>query len=65
MKRSMTRGLFAAAFLAAMGFGAAQATAAPSTNTKAVAGCTPESCQKRCAQEGLTGFCAGRGCWCR
>ncbi|HEU0298329.1 MAG TPA: hypothetical protein VFR37_02720 [Longimicrobium sp.] len=64
MKRSVTRGLFAAAFVAAMGFGAAQAVAAPSA-AGSVRGCTPESCQKKCAMQGLTGFCAGRGCWCR
>jgi hypothetical protein len=63
MKQKMTRGLLAAVFAGAMGFGAAQAFAAPVT--QAVAGCTPESCQKRCAQDGLYGFCTGRGCWCQ
>jgi hypothetical protein len=65
MKRRMTRGVLAAAFAAAMGFGAAQAFAAPAADTRSAAGCTPESCQKRCAQEGLIGFCTGRGCWCQ
>lgn len=61
MKRMITRGLFAVAVAASLVFGAAQAAAAPAG--KAVAGCTPESCAKRCAP--LTGFCDGRGCWCR
>jgi uncharacterized membrane protein len=62
MKRMMTRGIFAAAVAAAMGFGAAQAVAAPAENA-GVRGCTQESCAKRCAP--LTGFCEPRGCWCR
>jgi hypothetical protein len=61
MKRRMTRGIFAAAVAAALGFGTAQA-AAPA-EAKAVRGCTQESCAKRCAP--LTGFCEPRGCWCR
>lgn len=61
MKRSITRGVFAAAVAAALGFGAAQAAAAPAA--KAVRGCTQESCAKRCAP--LVGFCEPRGCWCR
>jgi uncharacterized membrane protein len=63
MKRRMTRGMFAAAVAAAMGFGAAQAVAAPSAEAQAVRGCTQESCEKRCAP--LIGFCEPRGCWCR
>lgn len=62
MKRMMTRGIFAVAVAAAMGFGAAQAVAAP-VDARAVRGCTQESCAKRCAP--LTGFCEPRGCWCR
>lgn len=63
MKRKMTRGIFAAAVAAAMGFGAAQAVAAPAAKAQALRGCTQESCAKRCAP--LTGFCEPRGCWCR
>ena len=63
MKRMVTRGFFAAAVAAAMGFGAAQAVAAPAENAGMVRGCTQESCAKRCAP--LTGFCEPRGCWCR
>jgi hypothetical protein len=63
MKRSITRGFFAAGVAAALGFGAAQAAAAPSAAS--VRGCTPESCQTRCqTQYGVDGFCTGRGCWC-
>ncbi|HEX2211197.1 MAG TPA: hypothetical protein VHG93_26170 [Longimicrobium sp.] len=63
MKRSMTRGVLAAAFAAAMGFGAAQAVAAP--EMKAAAACQQDVCTRKCAMEGLTGICSGRGCWCR
>ena len=64
MKRMITRGLFAATVAASLGFGAAQAVAAPAeARAKAVAGCTPESCATRCAP--LAGFCSGRGCYCR
>ncbi len=64
MKRKMTHGVLAAAFAAAMGFGAAQALAAPSPQAKAAA-CQPDVCTERCAREGLTGICSGRGCYCR
>jgi hypothetical protein len=64
MKRTMTRGIFGAAVAAAMGFGAVQAVAAPAADAQAVnRRCTQESCETRCAP--LTGFCDGRGCWCR
>jgi hypothetical protein len=59
----MTRVVFGAAVAAGMGFGAAQAVAAPSADAQAVRGCTQESCAKRCAP--LTGFCEPRGCSCR
>jgi hypothetical protein len=64
MKRNVTRGMLAAAFAAAMGFGAAQAVAAPAAEAKAAA-CQPDVCTERCAREGLTGICSGRGCYCR
>ena len=63
MKRRLMRVTFAAAVAAGMGFGAAQALAAPAADAQAVRGCTQESCAKRCAP--LTGFCEPRGCWCR
>lgn len=65
MKRSVTRGVLAAAFAAAMGFGAAQAVAAPEAEAKAAAACQQDVCTRKCAMEGLTGICSGRGCWCR
>ena len=64
MKRNMTRGMLAAAFAAAMGFGSAQAVAAPAGATQAAARCTQDACTRKCAMEGLIGFCTGRGCWC-
>ena len=63
MRRNVTRGLLAAGFAAAMGFGAAQALAAP-TETQAAA-CNQDVCTRRCAEEGLIGICSGRGCYCR
>jgi hypothetical protein len=65
MKRNMTRGLLAAAFAAAMGFGAAQAVAAPGADARAAAACQQDVCTQKCAREGLTGICSGRGCYCR
>ena len=65
MKRNMKRGLLAAAFAAAMGFGTAQAVAAPAADAKAAARCSQDACTRKCAQEGLIGFCTGRGCWCQ
>lgn len=66
MRRRMMRGLLAATFAAAMGFGGAQAMAAPAAAEASVAArCDPEACAQRCAREGLTGLCSGRGCYCR
>jgi hypothetical protein len=65
MKRTMTRGVLAAAFLAALGFGGAQAFAAPGGEVGTAAACQPDVCTERCAREGLTGICSGRGCYCR
>ena len=66
MKRMMARGLLAMTFTAAMGFGGAQAVAAPAPDEARVAArCDPEACARRCAREGLSGFCTGRGCWCQ
>jgi hypothetical protein len=64
MKRNVTRGMLAAAFAAAMGFGAAQAVAAPTVAPQAAA-CNQEVCTQKCAQDGLVGICSGRGCYCR
>lgn len=63
MKRNVTRGVLAAAFAAAMGFGAAQAVAAPVE--AALAACNQDVCTQKCAQDGLVGICSGRGCYCR
>jgi hypothetical protein len=63
MKRSAMHGLLAAGFAAAMGFGAVQALAAPAAEARAA--CQPDVCAERCAREGLTGICSGRGCYCR
>ncbi|HEX8904669.1 MAG TPA: hypothetical protein VF771_07490 [Longimicrobiaceae bacterium] len=58
----LRRGAFAALTAAALGFGTAQALAAPARPNTEFRGCTQESCDKRCAP--LSGFCDGRGCWC-
>ena len=57
---------FAAAMTAALAFGGRQAIAMPveATDTQARR-CDPDACTRRCAREGLFGFCDGRGCWCR
>lgn len=65
MKGRMTRGVLMAAVAAAMGFGAAQAFAAPGPDAGTAAACQPDVCTERCAREGLTGICSGRGCYCR
>jgi ribosomal protein S11 len=64
MKQKVTRGLLAAAFAGAMGFGAAQAFAAPAAAMQAAA-CQQDVCTRKCADQGLTGICSGRGCYCR
>jgi hypothetical protein len=64
MKRNVTRGLLAAVFAGAMGFGAAQAVAAPAADAKAAA-CQQDVCTRKCADQGLIGICSGRGCYCR
>lgn len=65
MKPTITRGVLAMAFAAAMGFGAAQAVAAPEAGARAAAACQQDVCTEKCAREGLTGICSGRGCYCR
>ena len=64
MKRMLTSGLLAAGFAVAMGFGVAQAVAAPAADARAAA-CQPDVCTERCARDGLIGICSGRGCYCR
>lgn len=63
MKRTMMRGVLAAGFAASLGFGVAQAVAAPAAQGRAAA-CQPDVCTERCARDGLIGICSGRGCWC-
>src|SRR5688500_8429989 len=55
MKRRMTQGLLAATFAAAMGFGAAQAMAAPAAEAKA-AGWQQDVCTRRGADRDLLGL---------
>jgi hypothetical protein len=64
--QTIRKAAFAAAVTAAMAFGGRQAVAAPVAvdNTRQRA-CDPDACTRRCAREGLIGFCDGRGCWCR
>jgi hypothetical protein len=63
--REMTRGargwLFAAGVMAALGFGGAQAMAAPAADAQARA-CNPTGCNARCqAQGGISGRCTDAG----
>ncbi|HEX8244758.1 MAG TPA: hypothetical protein VF541_14725 [Longimicrobium sp.] len=60
----LRRGAFAAMVAAALGFGAAQAVAAPARAGAGFRGCSQASCDNKCAQTGQAGFCDGRGCRC-
>jgi hypothetical protein len=58
--------LFGALVAASLGFGGAQALAAPSAVESKALRCTQDSCNNRCMiQHGVPGFCTGRGCWCQ
>lgn len=61
----LRRTLFAAGVAAALGFGAAQAVAAPARANAGFRGCSQNACDMKCAQTGQIGFCDGRGCSCR
>ena len=65
IRRWTQRGLFALATASALGFGAAQAFAAPSEATAARA-CTNAQCNTWCRSQGYDGgICAGSwGCAC-
>lgn len=56
---------FAAMTAAALAFGGSQAMASPAQADGGARRCDPEACTRKCAMEGLYGFCDGRGCWCR
>lgn len=65
MNRRIRGGMFAAATVAALGFGAAQAFASPSAAAEARA-CTNAECNDWCRGQGYDGgICAGSwGCAC-
>lgn len=64
MKRTVQRGLFAAAVLVAMGFGGAQAFALPGAAADARA-CSGGPCGRDCRARGYDGgFCDQGGCIC-
>ena len=62
----LRRGAFAAMVAGALGFGTAQAVAAPAARPDTgFRGCTQASCDQKCqTQYGVPGFCDGRGCRC-
>lgn len=67
--RMLRHGLFAAATMAALGFGATQALAAPRAEADAARACSNlnhAQCRDSCRAMGYdTGSCvAGGGCWC-
>lgn len=58
----LVRGTFVAVVAAALGFGAAQAVAAP---LPAAAVCYPEGCLNTCDSKGFaSGYCSGGACYC-
>ncbi|HEX6750427.1 MAG TPA: hypothetical protein VF092_24250 [Longimicrobium sp.] len=61
-KSLLRRGAFAALMAAALGFGAAQAVAAPARANAGFRGCSQVACDNKCAPQ--IGFCDGRGCRC-
>ena len=66
MTRKLRTGIFAALTALTLGFGGAQALAAPADADAGARRCDPEACDRRCLREfGVLGFCDGRGCWCR
>jgi hypothetical protein len=65
MTRTMQRGMFAAMTAAALGFGAAQAFAAPAAGAAAERACSSGQCSRDCRRAGYDGgFCDQGGCIC-
>lgn len=65
MTRGMQRGMFAAVTAAALGFGAAQAFAAPAAAANAERACVNGKCARECRSIGYDdGFCDQGGCIC-
>jgi hypothetical protein len=67
MKRTLTRSLVTVALAGTLGFGAAQAVAAPAPAASRAQVCDPESCNTRCkAAHGpfAHGECWGDDCLC-
>jgi hypothetical protein len=60
----LRRGAFAALVAGTLGFGAAQAVAAPARPGTEFRGCSQTACDNKCAMTGQIGFCDGRGCRC-
>lgn len=59
-------GMFAAATVAALGFGATQAVAVPvAADSAAMRACDPATCYQRCRLTGQFGSCSGDYCYCR
>jgi hypothetical protein len=65
MKRTMQRGMFAAAMAAALGFGGAQAFASPGAAAQGERACSQPQCDESCRARGATGGqCVMGGCMC-
>ena len=68
MKRTITRGFFAAVLAGTLGFGATQALAAPApAEGDAARACNPTGCNAWCqGRHGpfAAGFCEGGVCYC-
>jgi hypothetical protein len=65
MKRTMQRGMFAAAMAAALGFGGAQAFASPGAAAKAARACNTVQCRIDCQAIGYEdGRCNQGSCVC-
>jgi hypothetical protein len=65
MKRGIRGGMFAAAVVAALGFGGAQAFASPGAAADAERACSGGQCNRDCRARGADGgFCDQGGCIC-
>jgi hypothetical protein len=65
--RRIQRAAFGMGLLAALGFGAVQATAAPQRGAAPQAACTASQsqyCRDKCAQQGWDGYCRNGLCYC-
>lgn len=64
VKSTWSRAAFAAAVAVALGFGAAQAYAAPGAAPQAQRYCSDGACGNTCGSMGMSGGCVGPNCVC-